>query len=98
MLRYALTSKGMRSDREYSESKPGGVYRIVLLGDSFFMGYEVELEQSFAWLLEKQLNDYGLATEVVNLSVSGFGTAEGLVALEHRGLKYDPRFGDIGMA
>ncbi len=85
-----INSQGIRSDREFSLEKPSNVYRIVLLGDSFFMGYEVELEDSVAWLLEKNLHGRGVNAEVINLAVSGFGTAENLIALRERGLAFQP--------
>lgn len=89
-ISFRINSLGMRSDSEYSLQKPPGVCRIALLGDSFFMGYEVELENSFAALLSNTLNSKGWTTEVLNFSVSGFGTAEHLIALERRALAYNP--------
>lgn len=85
-----INSKGIRSDKEYSYSKGEGQCRIVIFGDSFFMGYEVSLEDSFAYLLEKNLNKLGYPCEVINLAVSGFGTAEMLIALQKEGQRYQP--------
>src|SRR5581483_4628017 len=34
-------SRGIRADREFSYDKPQGTKRIVVLGDSYAMGYEV---------------------------------------------------------
>lgn len=85
-----INSQGIRSDKEFTLDKPDDTFRIILLGDSFFMGYEVELENSMSWLLEDKLNDKGLKTEVINLAVSGFGTAENLITLKNRGTKFNP--------
>jgi hypothetical protein len=85
-----INLQGIRSDREFSLNKPADIYRIVLLGDSFFMGYEVDLEDSIAFLLEKNMLSQGVNAEVINLSVSGFGTAENLIALRKRGSVYQP--------
>ncbi|WP_308910196.1 SGNH/GDSL hydrolase family protein [Pseudokordiimonas caeni] len=85
-----INSEGMRADREIPVEKAPDTYRIVILGDSFMMGYEVDLKDSFAWLLEEGLKAEGLKVEVINLAVSGFGTAEELIALKERGLKYKP--------
>jgi hypothetical protein len=81
---------GMRADRNIPYGKPPGTCRIVLLGDSLLVGYEVDLEDSFAYLLENKLRAQGYRCEVVNLAVSGFGTAEMLVTLQAEGLKYQP--------
>lgn len=83
-------SRGIRADREFAYDKPPGTCRIVLLGDSMAVGYEVDLEDSFAYLLERGLRADGYRCELVNLAVSGFGTAEMLVTLREEGLKYHP--------
>ncbi|MEM7258295.1 MAG: hypothetical protein AAF404_13025 [Pseudomonadota bacterium] len=85
-----VNSQGMRADRDYALQKPKDVCRIAVLGDSFFMGYEVDLEHSFGYLLEANLASLGKPCEVLNFSVSGFGTAEYVVALQSRVLQYDP--------
>lgn len=84
-------SKGIRSDREISYDKPQGIKRIVLLGDSFGMGYEVDYQDMFSTRLEYYLKQqYGIKAEVVNLSTSGHGNAEELLVLQNEGLKYHP--------
>jgi hypothetical protein len=83
-------SRGIRADREFAYAKPAGTCRVVLLGDSLLVGYEVDLEDSFSYLLEKRLLAEGYRCEVINLAVSGFGTAEMLVTLREEGLKYHP--------
>jgi len=85
-----VNSQGMRADKDYSLEKPNGQCRIAVLGDSFFMGYEVALEHSFSYLLQNNLATAGLDCEVLNFSVSGFGTAEYIVAMESRVLPFDP--------
>ncbi len=83
-------SKGIRADREIPYEKPPGVRRIMLLGDSFGMGYGVNLEDAFLTRLVAFLQAAGVQCEDVNLSVSGFGTAEELVTLEEEGFRYQP--------
>jgi hypothetical protein len=81
----------VRADREIAYEKPPGVIRIIGLGDSFTLGYEAKLEDTFLYLLEKSLHDRGVnGAEVVNLGVSGFGTAEELIMLKEEGFKYSP--------
>ena len=83
-------AQGMRAEREYPIAKPAGTCRVALLGDSFFVGFESTFENSFAVQLERLLNERGHRCEVLNFAVSGFGTAESLVALRSRVLKYSP--------
>jgi hypothetical protein len=84
-------SRGIRSDREIPYAKPPGVYRILGLGDSFALGYEVDVEDTYLFQLEKKLNERQAGrVEVINLAVSGFGTAEELITLKAEGFKYSP--------
>ena len=53
-------------------------------------GLRSRSSNSFAWYLEAMLLSAGFNCEVLNLSVSGFGTAEMLIALEKSGLNYSP--------
>lgn len=85
-----INKQGFRSDKIYSKIPKKAVCRIAIFGDSFFMGYEVNIEDSYAYQLEKVLNSRGIKTEVINFSVSGFGTAESLIALQSQGLLYQP--------
>jgi hypothetical protein len=87
---FRINSKGIRSDREDAFEKAPGTLRVVCIGDSFTQGYEVEVEESYPYLLEKALRERGLQVEVLNLGVSGFGTAEELIMLTEYGLRFDP--------
>lgn len=84
-------SKGIRADREFPYEKPDGVKRIVLLGDSFGMGYGVDFSETFSQMavqfIEKKT---GERVEMINLSTSGHGNAEELIVLQEEGFRYDP--------
>lgn len=84
-------SQGVRSDRDIPYEKTEGTFRIVGLGDSFTLGYEVEQEDTFLHQLETNLKGRGFEhVEVINLGVSGFGTSEELITLKEEGMRYDP--------
>ncbi|GEM_PF-732204 len=84
-------SHGIRSDKEIPYTKAPGTVRILGLGDSFALGYEVDLEDTYLYQLEKKLQAKGARNvEVINLGVSGFGTAEELITLLNEGFKYSP--------
>jgi len=89
-VQYRINSQGMRADRDYPLQKPAGTCRIALFGDSFFVGYELDLKDTFATQLEQQLRAEGFNAEVLNFSVSGFGTAEMLRQYEKVGRTFDP--------
>jgi lysophospholipase L1-like esterase len=76
----------------YPVQKASGVFRIVLLGDSFTEAIQVEDNQSFASLLEQYLNTHSdeKKFEVLNLGYSGYSAAQAYLALKKFGLKYQP--------
>jgi hypothetical protein len=88
-VEYRINAQGMRADRVYSMEKHAGACRIGLFGDSYFVGYELDLRDSIAEKLERGLGRAGYQVEVLNFAVSGFGTAEMLMT--YRG--YAKQFG-----
>ncbi len=84
-------SKGMRADVEFPVKKPDGTRRIAVLGDSFAMGYGVNLEETSLSILESMLeSELHCEVEILNFAVSGFGPAEQLVVLESEAMQYKP--------
>jgi len=84
-------SHGFR-DYERTLEKPPGVFRILVLGDSYTEALQVQLEESFTALLEKALNEQPSDTrfEVLSLGHGGFGTAEELVRYLNFGRAFNP--------
>ncbi len=83
--RISINSLGLR-DREADYSKPPGLKRILVLGDSFAWGYGLKAEERFSDLLHDAFPE----TQVLNLGVVGYSTDQESVLLEREGLKYDP--------
>jgi len=73
--------------REYNYKKPEKIKRILLLGDSFFWGFGVNDNDVISELLQQKLGD---KTEVINGSVTGYGTDQELLWLTKEGLRYKP--------
>jgi hypothetical protein len=86
-----INQHGLR-DVEHDYAKAPGVFRILLLGDSFVEAMHVPLDACVARRLEEQLNDAaaGQRVEVVSAGVSGFGTASELLYFAHEGKRYQP--------
>ncbi len=83
-------SAGMR-DHEHNLDKSPGVYRVLVLGDSFMEANQVKFEDAFVTVLEQRLRDAaGRPIEVVNASVSGWGTDDELTYLMREGIRYRP--------
>jgi GDSL-like lipase/acylhydrolase family protein len=81
-----INSRGWR-DREHTLSKPPGVTRIEVIGDSFVEAFQVPADSAFPALLERRL---GRGHEVVALGRSGMGTTEEYLTYRRWGAEYDP--------
>jgi hypothetical protein len=86
-----FNSHGFR-DYERTYEKPPGVFRILVLGDSYIEALQVQLEDSFTAQLEKILNAHAPSTqfEVLSLGQSGFGTADEYLRYLNFGVAYEP--------
>jgi hypothetical protein len=84
-------SHGLR-DREYTLEKPPGTFRIAAVGDSYTMASGVPIEKAFHSLLEERLNadGYGMAFEVINFGVGGYGLEHYAADLDCQVRKWDP--------
>lgn len=81
-----ISSQGLR-DVEHSRSKPTGVFRIVVMGDSFVFGAGgVEPQDRFSDLLGRSARDL----EVINMGVPGYSTDQEFLTLKDKGLAYHP--------
>ncbi len=58
-------------DRDFAIPKPAGVYRILMLGDSFTWGVGLNVERALPKVLESRLSaiETGVTIEVVNAAV-----------------------------
>ncbi len=94
---YRANSAGIRSrPNEYPLAPPEGVLRIALFGDSFTHGDEVPFSSTWGKFLEDYLNQAGVAAEVLNFGVPGYGIGQAYLRWKHVGQKYSPRFAVFG--
>lgn len=88
-----INNRGWR-DRDFAYAKQSGVFRIVVVGDSYVEGKEVLLEDTFHKRLESRLNDeFGrrdLRFEVIALSRGGISTVMELQVIRERAVRYAP--------
>lgn len=80
-------------DAHREKSKPAGCFRIAILGDSYCEALQVAREATFWNKTEQHLNLSATgqpAYEVLNFGVSGYGTAQELLMLEHYVWQFEP--------
>jgi hypothetical protein len=71
---FEINELGLRDDPMKNPGKENGVYRVLVLGDSFVLGYTVERKDLFVDLLEDWWRSEGRRTEVVNTGREGWST------------------------
>lgn len=80
---FYFNSLGLRN-KEIQTKKLKNLFRILILGDSFTAGLEVNNHQTFCAILEKTLNDSPkgeLHYQVLNAAVRGWGTDQEFLRL-----------------
>ncbi len=85
-----ITNQFGFNDRDYPLMKSPGVFRIVVVGDSF--GWAGGLKANYTALLEEKFaaRDGSHKVEVVNTGYPGTHTGEQLAMLKKFGLQYNP--------
>jgi hypothetical protein len=94
-FRYSNNSLGWRGRGEYREAKQTD-YRVLFLGDSFTYGVGVNDDQTFAALVERDLNADRVTAEVMNAGCPGKGTDYALKLFQTLGRKFHPDLTVLG--
>jgi lysophospholipase L1-like esterase len=74
-------------DDHHAVAKPEGIKRLLFLGDSFTAGIGIPKKNRFTDLIKERLST---GYEVLNMAIWGYSTDQELLALEEKGLKYNP--------
>ena len=87
----AVANSHGHRDIEVTLKKPPGVFRILVIGDSFTVGANVRQEEAYPKVLEKHLKSvYGSRIQVVNSGVGGWQPFQYAQYLEHYGHRFEP--------
>ncbi len=73
---------------DYQLEKPPGVFRILIVGDSFPQGMQVKWDETFPYLLNTLAPQKSV--EVINLSVDAYGTDRELLLYALLGWQFQP--------
>ncbi|KZR90628.1 hypothetical protein [Synechococcus sp. MIT S9508] len=92
----AINSAGFRGSLP-SRSPADGVFRIAVLGDSFTEALQVNENETWVKVLQKQLNSLndcslleGRKAEILNFGVGGYGTGQSLLTWRYLASKFRP--------
>jgi hypothetical protein len=89
MVSVTHNAEGWR-DLEHALEKPKGVFRILVLGDSFMEANSVKLDDTFHRQVEKLARAAGKNVEVINMGVAGYGTLQEYLVYQDIGRLYNP--------
>jgi hypothetical protein len=81
-----FNSEGIRGLKSYKKEKSPGITRIVVVGDSFSFGEEINDDETYSAQLEQLMPN----TEVLNMAVHGYGLDQMYLRLNLDGFKYNP--------
>ena len=88
-----INSDGFR-DVEHTIDKPAGTFRIAVIGDSYVEALQVSQDEMFTNYVRSQVMGCsafgGKQVEMLSFGVSGYSTAQELLTLREKVLKYSP--------
>lgn len=87
---FEINELGLRDDPMKTPGKENGVYRVLVLGDSFVLGYTVERKDLFVDLLEDWWQSEGRRVEVVNSGREGWSTDQEVLWYLREGRGFAP--------
>lgn len=91
---YTINNDTLNERFDYSLKKGQGVYRIIVLGNSFTYGAFVNTQDAYPEILEDKLNALDCTKvkkfEVINLGMNGYDLRYSLERFKVRGVKYKP--------
>ncbi|MBN1533672.1 MAG: hypothetical protein JXA20_13465 [Spirochaetes bacterium] len=85
---FRINGRGFK-DREFSDEKRQGVFRIVATGDSTLWGV-VPRQHNFLTILEQMLNRDGAELELYNMGLPAIGPHDYRAILAHEAVRVDP--------
>jgi hypothetical protein len=86
---FETNAQGLRDDPTPTEKKPG-VFRVMMLGDSFVQGYTVDRDDLFVDQLEGWWDSEQRRVEVINAGTEGYSTDQEALWFREHGQAYRP--------
>ena len=87
-ITFETNEEGLRD--ETPKAKQPNTFRVMMLGDSFVLGYTVDRKHLFVDRLEKWWQAEGRRTDVVNAGTEGYSTDQEALWFETQGKAYSP--------
>ncbi|MEM7306885.1 MAG: DUF5989 family protein [Planctomycetota bacterium] len=89
-ISFDINSRGLRDDEDLKPEKQPSTYRVMMLGDSFVLGYTVDRQDLFVDQLEGWWSSEERRVEVINAGTEGYSTDQQVVWFREYGKEYKP--------
>jgi hypothetical protein len=89
-IHFVINENGLRDDPGVGPGKEPNTYRVLMLGDSFVLGYTVERKDLFVDELEGWWKSEDRRVDVVNAGTEGWSTDQEVAWFLENGKKYQP--------
>lgn len=87
---YQINELGLRDDPMSGPAKPDGSFRVLMLGDSFTLGYTLERHDLFVDQLEGLWQSEGRQVDVINAGTEAYATDQEVAWLLEHGESFEP--------
>jgi HEAT repeat protein/lysophospholipase L1-like esterase len=77
-------------DREHALAKPPGEHRVICLGDSTTLGWDIRPQEAYPQVLQDLLDALGGGVEVFNIALAGWSTKQERIAYRKIARRYSP--------
>jgi len=85
-----VNTYGMRNLFEPAQTPADDVIRIALFGDSFTEGADVEIDETWAHILNQCLTERGYNVEILNFGVRAYGIDQAYLLYQASGVSFEP--------
>ena len=89
-VRVRTNARGLRGPADWSYERQAETLRILMVGDSFTLGYTVPEVDTIPSQLARDLAARGIQAEVLNGGTEGWSTDQEVLWLATEGRRYDP--------
>ncbi|HED65692.1 MAG TPA: hypothetical protein ENJ09_09080 [Planctomycetes bacterium] len=89
-ITFKMNSMGLRDDPMASKEKAPNTFRVMMLGDSFVLGYTVDRKDLFVDQLEHWWNREDRRVDVINAGTEGYSTDQEVLWYQTEGEEYEP--------
>ncbi len=87
---FEINDLGLRDDPMTTKAKEPNTFRVLVLGDSFVLGYTVDRDDLFVDQIERWWQAEDRRVDVINAGTEGYSTDQEVAWFLDEGVEYDP--------